>query len=57
MCDVCNEIYYSEREKEYYLDINTYHWDDYYDDYDYVSIPINFCYECGKRYGKSGKDD
>jgi hypothetical protein len=50
MCQVCENIYFSERNKEYCIDINTYNWNERYDEYDYITIPINFCYECGKDY-------
>ena len=51
-CDydsVCNEIYQDGLTGDYYLDIETFEWDEYDDDYIHQRLYINYCPYCGRR--------
>jgi hypothetical protein len=50
MCATCEDIYYNHHTNKWSLDVCTYEWNDRADDYNYVTLEINFCYECGKDY-------
>lgn len=54
MCNYCDEnlneccIFQDPFTDKYYLNVCTYHWDDYDDDFDYIREYINFCPWCGR---------
>lgn len=55
-CELCskdsnNEFYhiYKNNEGKYILRIQTSHWDEYYDRYDYEDVEIGYCPWCGKK--------
>lgn len=50
-CEVCENIYTDNNDS--YIDIDTYEWDYYNDGYVYITIPLKFCYECGKDLRKN----
>jgi hypothetical protein len=46
---VCNEIYQDPLDGRYYLDIQTFEWDSYDNDYVHQRLYINYCPYCGRR--------
>lgn len=58
MCKYCDEnsyeceIFYDERNDNYYLDIETSEWNEYDDGFVHQEIEINFCPYCGKKLGE-----
>lgn len=58
MCKYCDEnsyeceIFYDERNDNYYLDIETSEWDEYDDDFVHQEVEINFCPYCGRKLGE-----
>jgi hypothetical protein len=58
MCECCdyeseyNEIYQDPLDGRYYLDIQTFEWDSYDDDYIHQRLYINYCPYCGRELYK-----
>lgn len=57
MCEKCNpktsEYIYNTEENQYYLRVENYNWDEYYDRYDYTNIAIDYCPWCGEKLVES----
>lgn len=55
MCRYCDEnsyeceVFYDERNDNYYLDIETSEWDEYYDEIVHIQLDINYCPYCGRK--------
>lgn len=58
MCKYCDynsdycEIFSEPLTNEYYLDVETFEWDEYDDSYIHQKVYINFCPYCGKKLGE-----
>lgn len=55
MCEYCdydstyNKIHVDPLDNRYYLDVQTYEWDNYDDDFVHMQIYINYCPYCGRK--------
>lgn len=53
MCNYCNENSYEceifRGGNGYYLDVETFTWDDYYDENIHIRVDINYCPYCGRK--------
>lgn len=58
MCKYCdydsddNEIFIDPLTNEWYLDVETFEWDDYDDEYIHQKVYINYCPYCGRKLGE-----
>lgn len=51
-CETCEDIFYDEVYDRWVMKVNTWHWNEYYDDYVYQYINVNYCLRCGKKFKK-----
>ena len=53
MCNYCDEDSYEcevfRGDNGYYLDVETFEWDDYYDENVHIRLDINYCPYCGRK--------
>ena len=63
MCNRCdydspdNQIYVDPSTNEYYLDIETYEWDEYDDGFVHQKEYISYCPWCGRKLGEQKYED
>lgn len=61
MCEYCDindpfcEIFqeYPFTDNDWFLKVQTIHWDNYDDDWEYEQININYCPYCGRKLNKN----
>lgn len=62
MCKYCDynseqcEVFFDPLTKEWYLDVTTYEWDYYGDDFGHMRVYISYCPYCGEDLYKISKD-
>ncbi len=55
MCEYCNpksnecEVYFEPLTHEHFIDVKTFEWDYYYDDYVSQRVYISYCPWCGRK--------
>lgn len=57
MCNYCDEDSYEcevfHDDYGYYLDVETFEWDEYYyDEFVHIRLDINYCPYCGRKLGE-----
>ena len=52
MCEFCEDKIYKNNDGEFFLEVETNHWDYYYDGYEKVELwGIEYCPYCGRKLG------
>lgn len=52
MCEFCEDKIYKNDDGEFFLEIETNHWDYHYDGYEKVELwGIKYCPYCGRKLG------
>lgn len=53
MCEFCKNEIFRDDDGEFYLEVETSHWDSYYDCYEAVKLSgIKYCPFCGRELGE-----
>lgn len=53
MCEFCENEIYKDSEGNFFLEVETLEWDDYYDRYETVDLSgIKYCPFCGRKLGE-----
>lgn len=52
MCEFCENEIYKDNEGNFFLEVETLHWDNYYDCYEKAELwGIKYCPFCGRELG------
>ena len=57
MCEFCKDEIYKDRD-EFFLQLESSHWDGYYDCYEKVELrDIKYCPYCGRKLGDEDEEE
>lgn len=58
MCEFCESEIYKDSEGNFFLEVDSSHWDDFYECYDKVELSgIKYCPFCGRELGDEDEDN